>query len=78
MEAENANPAVKVIRNTKGLARTIAAEAGITPQAVWMWKRVPPRHAGLVARCLRMPLRQVCPEIFPAKRGRKKNNSTRD
>jgi len=38
-----------LIRDQRGLAGKIAEATGLTRQAIWMWKRVPPKHAATVA-----------------------------
>lgn len=74
----NENPALHAIRTQRGLANKIAAKLGITRPAVWMWKRVPPNHAVAVARLLKIPVHEVCPEIFPPPRkARKERDTTR-
>lgn len=77
-QAEIDNPALLTIRNTRGLAIEIAAKCGLTRSAVWMWNReVPPKHAVIVARALKMPVHMVCPSIFPPPRKeRNKKSST--
>ena len=42
-------------------------------EAVFMWRRVPPRHAIRVAQMLKLPMHEVCPEVWPKKpHGKKK------
>ncbi len=72
------NPALHAIRTQRGLANKIGAKLGITRTAVWMWKRVPAVHAVAVARMLKMPVHDVCPEIFPpSRKARKEHDATR-
>ncbi len=59
------NPVIAAIREQRGLAGKLAAELGITREAVSMWPRVPPRHGPRVADFMKLPLHAVCPEIFP-------------
>jgi hypothetical protein len=78
-EAERPNPVLSAIREQEGLAGKLAAVTGLTRQAVWMWKRVPPRHAVAVAKYLNLPEYIVCPEVFPTPEGAlDQKNSTRD
>jgi hypothetical protein len=76
---EQSNPVLAAIREERGLAGKIAEATGLTRQAIWMWKRVPPRHAATVAKYLKLPRYMVCPEVFPPpKHARAAKNSTRD
>lgn len=78
-QLEADNPALLAIRNQRGLAVQLAKKCGISRNAVWMWKRVPPEHARKVARALKMPVHMVCPRVFPPpKKERKEKNSTPD
>ena len=69
------NPALMAIREQRGLATKLAVLCSISRTAVWNWKRVPPRHAVKVARALNMPVHMVRPDVFPAPRKEKKQNS---
>lgn len=61
-----ANPAINMIRNTRGLAGEIGKKIKRSRTAVWMWTdEVPAEHAVIVARALRIPVHKVCPRIFP-------------
>lgn len=57
------NPVIEAIRSDRGLATKLGNRLGITREAVWMWKQVPPRHALRVARYMKLPLKVVCPEM---------------
>jgi hypothetical protein len=77
--AETDNPALLKIREQRGLAVKLGKKLGLSRSAVWMWKTVPPKHAVVVARALRMPVHRVCPSIFPApKKAQKKKTTTRN
>lgn len=62
---EVGNPALQAIHTQRGLSSKIAKRLKITRSAVWMWKRVPPQHAVIVAEMLNLPVHHVCPEVFP-------------
>lgn len=67
------NPVLRAIRSERGLAGRLGKELGITREAVFMWRRVPPRHAIRVAQMLKLPMHEVCPEVWPKKpHGKKK------
>lgn len=70
------NPALQAIRNQRGMAGKIAEKIGRTRTAVWMWKSVPPVHAVIVARMLKMPVHMVCPEVFPPTRATRGDRKT--
>ena len=54
----------------RGLAMEIAAELGISYQAVQRWKRVPPEHVLTLAPILKMKPEEIRPDVFnPRKRG---------
>lgn len=75
---ERDNPVLLAIRERKGFAADLGGKLGITASAVWMWRKVPPKHAIRVAKIMKMPVRKVCPEIFPeSKRPRKASGSAR-
>lgn len=74
--SEPDNPALIMIKETRGLAVKVGKELGITRSAVWMWKRVPPEHAVKVGRMLKIPVHKVCPGIFPPPAKVKKKKST--
>lgn len=71
-----ANPVIEAIRTRKGLAAILGAKLGITREAVWMWERVPPRHGPRVARIMKLPLKSVCPEMFPPPRKVREDSSS--
>lgn len=75
-QVESDNPAILAIRGTRGLAIKIGELCGITRTAVWMWKEVPPKHAVLVARALKMKVHMVCPSVFPPPRKERKSKSS--
>lgn len=76
---ENVNPVLDAIRTQRGFAGVLGKKLGITREAVWMWRKVPPKHAVSVARFMRLPVHDVCPEVFPEPRRRKPHdlNSSR-
>lgn len=43
----------------------LAAELGITKQAVHQWRKVPPERAMEVSRLSGMPLHELRPDIYP-------------
>jgi hypothetical protein len=68
------NPVLVAIREEYGLAAKLGRKLGITREAVWMWERVPPKHALRVAKFMKLPVHKVCPEIVPEPRKRKKDD----
>lgn len=68
---EQSNPVLVAIRARRGLAAKLSKELGITREAVWMWRRVPPHHAIRVAKFMKLSTHVVCPEVFPQPRLRK-------
>ena len=75
-QREDDNPALIAIRETRGLATEIGKLLGLSRTAVWMWKRVPPAHAVVVARHLKIPVHIVCPTVFPPPKKRVDQKST--
>jgi hypothetical protein len=65
--AEN-NPVLAAIRNERGLAGKLGKHLGISRSAVWMWTRVPPKHALKVAKLMKLHPHHVSPELYPAPR----------
>lgn len=57
------NPVLRKIRTEKGFATRLAKKCGITREAVWMWRKVPPRHAVRISRYMRLSIAKVCPEL---------------
>jgi hypothetical protein len=60
------DPAIAVIRGTRGMAVRIAEALGIDKQGVYQWKRVPPLRVQIVSEIIGMP-----PEKNPARRFQK-------
>jgi hypothetical protein len=67
-DALGGNPVLQTIQNERGFAAKLAEHLGITRSAVWMWRRVPPRHALAVAKLMKLHPHRVCPEIYPPPR----------
>jgi hypothetical protein len=67
-DALGANPVLAAIRNKRGFAATLGKRLGITRSAVWMWERVPPKHALTVAKFMKLHPHRVCPDIYPPPR----------
>lgn len=66
------NPVLVAVRSDRGLAASLGKELGISREAVWMWKKVPPRHALRVAKYMKLPVGIVCPEIVPIPKKRRR------
>ena len=61
------NPVLARVRVDKGFAQLLGDHLGITREAVWMWKKVPPKHAFRVAKYMNLSVAEVCPELVPDK-----------
>jgi len=69
MVAEQRDRIMRRIYAERGLGTRIAAELGVTYQAVQQWKRVPPEHVMSVAAILDLKPEDIRPDIFrPRKR----------
>ena len=69
MATEHRDRIMRRIYAERGLATRIAAELGLTYQAVQQWKRVPPEHVMSVAAILGIRPEDIRPDIFaPRKR----------
>lgn len=62
------NPVIAAIKSERGLASRLGTKLGISRSAVWMWHRVPPKHALAVAKFMKLHPHKVCPELYPAPR----------
>jgi hypothetical protein len=51
------------IRVRRGLGREIAQVCRITPEAVWLWRRVPTWHLEAVSRLLNIPIGVLRPDL---------------
>jgi hypothetical protein len=51
------------IRVRRGLGREIAQACRITPEAVWLWRRVPTWHLEAVSRLLNIPIGVLRPDL---------------
>ena len=54
-----------MLRTTRGLAQLIAAECGISREAVWAWRKVPAVRAIGVERVTGIPRSVLRPDIYP-------------
>jgi len=62
------NPVFSAVRSKRGLASQLGKHLGISRSAVWMWQRVPPRHALSVAKFMKLHPHEVCPDLYPPPR----------
>jgi len=67
-QERDSNPVLAAIRNERGLATKLGNKLGITRSAVWMWRRVPPEHARIVAKFMKLHPHEVCPDLYPPPR----------
>lgn len=49
---------------------------GVTPQAVWRWRRVPAEHALAIEKLTGIPRERLRPDIFGAPRTRPRRRPT--
>jgi len=60
--------AVKIIKDTRGMAVEIGRACGITKSAVYQWKKVPPHWVNAVAKITGLPPERIRPDIFKRRR----------
>lgn len=53
----------RYVRTRRGLGREIAHACRITPEAVWLWRRVPTWHLDTVSRLLDIPIEVLRPDL---------------
>ena len=61
------DPAIALIRGTRGLSAQIAKELGIKRMAVYQWRRVPSDRVNAVARLIGRSPNFIRPDLY--KRG---------
>jgi len=67
MSTKTTDPAIDLIRGTRGLAVQIANELGIKRTAVYQWRRVPSERVNDVARIIGRSPNFIRPDLY--KRG---------
>ncbi len=58
------DPAMRYIRETRGLAAKIAEAIGVKRQAIYQWKRVPPDRVNDVAAVIEKSPHFVRPDLY--------------
>jgi transcriptional regulator with XRE-family HTH domain len=64
MARKKVDQAIKMIKETRGLAVRVAEACGIARNAVYQWERVPVERVHTVAPLLEMTPEQIRPDIF--------------
>jgi len=64
MKKQTVDPAIAKIRATRGLPIKVAKACGIDRQAVYQWRKVPPRWVHIVAKMIKLKPKTIRPDIF--------------
>ncbi len=56
---------VQLAARRVGNVRRLALALGIDPSAPYYWTGIPRRHARRIHELTGIPLRELCPDIFP-------------